>query len=314
MDLNELLLHVDCSIGITLFPGHGSDPDALLRRANIARYSAKCSAEKIAVYAGSLDSDNAQRLILMTDLRRAIDGDELFLLFQPKVKIRSRAISGVEALVRWKHPEQGLMSPNQFINFAERAGLITRLTYWVLAAAVRESHVWHGSGQAVPIAINLSSHDLRDPQLMEHVLGSLETWGGSPDWIQFELTESCIMDDLSAAQHVLMQLREAGFKIFIDDFGTGYSSLSYLKRLPVDYIKIDQSFVMGLDEDADSAAIVRSIIELAHSLNIEVVAEGVESKVVMDMLERWGCEEVQGYCISKPISGHDFQSWNRAFV
>lgn len=314
LELNELQLHVDCSIGITLFPGHGSDPDALLRRANVARYSAKGCAEKVAIYAGSLDSDNAQRLILMTDLRRAIDGDELFLLFQPKMRMRSRQVSGVEALVRWAHPERGLMSPSQFVNFAESAGLITKLTYWVLAAAVRESHAWHSSGRAVPIAINLSTHDIRDPQLLEQISQALDTWGGTPDWIQFELTESCLMDDLSAAQHVLMRLQAAGFKIFIDDFGTGYSSLSYLRKLPVDYIKIDQSFIRDLDHDRESAAIVKSIIALAHSLSIEVVAEGVESAAVMEMLSGWGCEEAQGYCISKPISGRDFQSWNKAIM
>lgn len=311
--LGELLVHSDCSIGITLFPGHGNDPDALMRRANIARYGAKRGAEKVAIYAGSLDSDNAQRLALMTDLRRAIDRDELLLLFQPKLRLGSKQVSGVEALVRWEHPERGLISPSQFINFAESAGLITKLTYWVLAAAVRESYQWHDAGWAVPIAINLSPHDFRDPQLNEQIAQALETWGGAPDWIQFELTESCIMEDLAAARQVLTRLREAGFKIFIDDFGTGYSSLSYLRKLPVDYIKIDQSFVSGLGNDKESAAIVKSIIELAHSLGIEVVAEGVESVEAMDLLSSWGCEEAQGYCISKPISGHDFQSWSRAF-
>ncbi|MCY1286849.1 diguanylate cyclase (GGDEF) domain protein [compost metagenome] len=313
-ELDTLLVPADCSIGITMFPGHGSDPDSLLRRANVARYGARRSAEKVAVYAGALDSDNAQRLILMTDLRRAIDGDELLLMFQPKLRMHSRRVSGVEALVRWKHPERGLMGPGQFIGFAESAGLITRLTHWVLAAAVRESHAWHGSGHAVPIAINLSPHDIRDRQLFEQISRALETWGGTPDWIQFELTESCIMEDLSIARHVLTQLREAGFKLFIDDFGTGYSSLAYLRSLPVDYIKIDQSFVKDLDSDSESAAIVETIIKLAHSLGMEVVAEGVESVSTMEMLSSWGCEEAQGYCISKPISGHDFQSWSKAFV
>ncbi|WP_330114037.1 EAL domain-containing protein [Pseudomonas sp. JS3066] len=313
-ELDTLLVPADCSIGITMFPGHGSDPDSLLRRANVARYGARHSAEKVAVYAGALDSDNAQRLILMTDLRRAIDGDELRLMFQPKLRMHSRRVSGVEALVRWQHPEHGLMGPGQFIGFAESAGLITRLTHWVLAAAVRESHVWHGSGHAVPIAINLSPYDIRDRQLLEQISRALETWGGTPDWIQFELTESCIMEDLSIARHVLTQLREAGFKLFIDDFGTGYSSLAYLRNLPVDYIKIDQSFVKDLDSDSDSAAIVETIIKLAHSLGIEVVAEGVESVSTMQMLSSWGCEEAQGYCISKPISGHDFLAWNKVFV
>ncbi|MNF29788.1 Cyclic di-GMP phosphodiesterase Gmr [compost metagenome] len=312
--LGELLINSDCSIGITLFPGHGNDPDALMRRANVARYGTKRGMERVAIYAGALDSENAQRLALMTDLRRAIERDELLLLFQPKLRMGSKRVSGVEALVRWEHPDRGLISPSQFITFAESAGLITQLTYWVLAAAVRESYLWHESGRAVPIAINLSPHDIRDPQLNEQISRALQTWGGAPDWIQFELTESCIMEDLAAARQVLVRLREAGFKIFIDDFGTGYSSLSYLRKLPVDYIKIDQSFVSGLGSDKESAAIVRSIIELAHSLDIEVVAEGVESTEAMDMLASWGCEEAQGYCISKPISGHDFQAWSRAFT
>ncbi|MHC5352362.1 putative bifunctional diguanylate cyclase/phosphodiesterase [Metapseudomonas furukawaii] len=312
--LDDLYVPAECSIGITLYPGHGTDPDSLLRRANIARYGARHRTEKLAVFAGALDSDNAQRLTLMNDLRRAIDSDELLLMFQPKLRMRARQVSGVEALVRWKHPERGLLGPDQFIGFAENAGLITRVTYWVLAAAVRESHAWHGAGHAVPIAINLSSHDIRDRQLFEQISRALETWGGAPDWIQFELTESCIMEDLSIARQVLTQLREAGFKLFIDDFGTGYSSLAYLRHLPVDYIKIDQSFVKDLDSDRESAAIVEAIIKLAHSLGIAVVAEGVESVSTMEMLSNWGCEEAQGYCISKPISGRDFQSWNKAFV
>ncbi|MGS7817979.1 putative bifunctional diguanylate cyclase/phosphodiesterase [Pseudomonas aeruginosa] len=313
IELSNLLLEIDCSIGIALFPGHGSDPDALLRRANVAHYGARQEVSKIAIYAGSLDSDNAHRLKLMTELRRAINLDELFLVFQPKMEMGTRRICGAEALARWRHPSHGLMSPDQFIYFAERSGLITRLTYWAIGAALRESYVWHSSGEAVPIAVNLSSHDLRDPNLMAHISESLETWGAHPDWIQFELTESCLMEDIANSQMVLKMLRDLGFKLFIDDFGTGYSSLSYLRKLPVNYIKIDQSFVMNLGSDDDSAAIVRSTIDLAHNLGLEVVAEGVESKIAMGMLAEWGCEEVQGFFISKPIPGSDFQDWRLSF-
>ncbi|WP_178123444.1 MULTISPECIES: bifunctional diguanylate cyclase/phosphodiesterase [unclassified Pseudomonas] len=313
IELSDLLLEVDCSIGIALFPGHGSDPDTLLRRANVAHYGARQAGSKTSIYAGSVDSDNAHRLTLMTELRRAINFDELFLVFQPKMEMGTRRICGAEALTRWKHPAHGIMSPGQFIYFAERSGLITQLTYWAIGAALREGYVWHGSGEAVPIAVNLSSHDLRDPNLMSHISESLETWGAHPDWIQFELTESCLMEDIEYSQLVLKRLRDLGFKLFIDDFGTGYSSLSYLRKLPVDYVKIDQSFVMSLGNDDDSAAIVRSTIELAHNLGFEVVAEGVESEVAMGMLAEWGCEEVQGYWISKPIRGGDFQEWKLSF-
>ncbi|HBO1343795.1 EAL domain-containing protein [Pseudomonas aeruginosa] len=190
IELSDLLLEVDCSIGIALYPGHGSDPDALLRRANVAHYGARQAASKTAIYAGSLDSDNAHRLKLMTELRRAISLDEFFLVFQPKMKMGTRRICGAEALTRWRHPVHGLMSPDQFIYFAEKSGLITRLTYWAIGAALREGYVWNSSGAAVPIAVNLSSHDLRDTNLMAHISESLETCGALPGWIQFELTES----------------------------------------------------------------------------------------------------------------------------
>jgi diguanylate cyclase (GGDEF)-like protein/PAS domain S-box-containing protein len=313
IELSDLHLEASCSIGIALFPGHGNDPDALLRRANVAHYGARQAVSKTAIYAGSLDSDNAHRLTLMTELRRAISFDELFLVFQPKMEMGTRRICGAEALTRWKHPVHGLMSPGQFIYFAEKSGLITHLTYWAIGAALREGYVWHSSGGGIPIAVNLSSHDLRDPNLMAHISESLETWGAHPDWLQFELTESCLMEDIANSQVVLKKLRDLGFKLFIDDFGTGYSSLSYLRKLPVDYIKIDQSFVMNLGSDDESAAIVRSTIDLAHNLGLEVVAEGVESETAMGMLAEWGCEEIQGYCISKPIPGSDFQEWRLGF-
>ncbi|MBT8767066.1 putative bifunctional diguanylate cyclase/phosphodiesterase [Metapseudomonas boanensis] len=314
LELSGLLLDVDSSIGIALFPGHGNDPDALLRRANVAHYQAGPLNKRVAIYAGALDNENTQRLTLMTDLRRAIDCEELLLLYQPKLKVVSGRVCGAEALIRWIHPEHGLVNPDRFIKLAENAGLITRVTYWVLNAALRESYAWHNSGEAVPIAVNLSSHDLRDPNLLGHIQESLTTWGAQPTWIQFELTESCLMEDLPVAQKVLQQLHDLGFKLFIDDFGTGYSSLSYLRRLPVDYIKIDQSFVTNMESDEDSAVIVRSTIDLAHNLGLEVVAEGVESRSIMDLLAGWGCEEAQGYCISKPIPGNDFQEWKSSFL
>lgn len=313
LELSGLLLDADPSIGISLFPGHGNDPDSLLRRANVAHYQARSANSRVAIYSGALDIENNQRLTLMTDLRRAIECGELLLLYQPKLEVIAGKVCGAEALVRWRHRKHGMVPPDQFIKFAENAGLITRLTYWVLNAALRESYAWHNSGYSVPIAVNLSSRDLRDPNLLVHIQDSLATWGAQPTWIQFELTESCLMEDFSTSQKALEQLHNLGFKIFIDDFGTGYSSLSYLRKLPIDYIKIDQSFVTNIENDEDSSVIVRSTIDLAHNLGLEVVAEGVESQAIMELLADWGCEQAQGYCISKPIPGSEFQEWHRGF-
>jgi diguanylate cyclase (GGDEF)-like protein len=310
IDLSGLYLDARASIGIALYPGHGTDPDALIRRAASAMDQAKRSSSGYALFQGGLDRECAQHLTLMSELRRGIDGNQLLLYYQPKLQIATHTVCGSEALVRWQHPQHGLLPPNDFIKLAENAGLITPLTYWVLDAALGQSYAWHQEGDHRPISVNLSAHDLRDPKLIDRIRGAFSTWGAEPDWIEFELTESALMEDPVAALETLTQLRNLDSRLTIDDFGTGYSSLAYLQKLPVDSLKIDQSFVIPmLSDDDDSAKIVRSIVELAHNLDLEVVAEGVENQETLNRLGNFGCDIAQGFSISRPLPGDSFRAW-----
>ncbi|KFX69729.1 phospholipase [Pseudomonas taeanensis MS-3] len=310
IELSGLRLDARASIGIALYPGHDTDPDGLIRRASSARDQAKASSSGYALFQSSLDQECAQHLMLMGDLRRAIDHNELLLHYQPKLQIATNKVCGTEALVRWQHPQHGLLPPDDFIKLAENTGLITPLTYWVLDAALGQRYAWHEEGDDRPISVNLSARDLRDPKLLERIRGAFATWGAQPDWIEFELTESALMEDPAAALETLMQLKNLDTHLSIDDFGTGYSSLAYLQKLPVDSLKIDQSFVTRmLTDDDDSAKIVRSIVELAHNLDLTVVAEGVENRETLNRLGNFGCDIAQGYSISRPIPGDQFRSW-----
>ncbi|WP_332821597.1 bifunctional diguanylate cyclase/phosphodiesterase, partial [Pseudomonas sp.] len=243
IDLSGLYLDARASIGIALYPGHGTDADALIRRSGSAMDQAKRSSSGYALFHGGLDRECAQHLTLMSELRRAIEGNQLRLYYQPKLQIATNKVCGSEALVRWQHPQHGLLPPNDFIKLAENTGLITPLTYWVLDAALGQSYAWHQEGDHRPVSVNLSAHDLRDPKLIERIRGAFATWGAQPNWIEFELTESALMEDPVAALATLTQLRNLDSRLTIDDFGTGYSSLAYLQKLPVDSLKIDQSFV-----------------------------------------------------------------------
>ncbi|MDA7087196.1 EAL domain-containing protein [Pseudomonas sp. SA3-5] len=310
IDLAGLLLDTRATIGIALYPGHATEPDALLRRASSAMDQAKRSGDGYALYKGDLDRECAKHLTLMSDLRRAIDGNQLLLHYQPKLQIATNKVCGSEALVRWQHPQHGLLPPNEFIKLAENTGLITPLTYWVLDAALAQGYAWREEGDTRPISVNLSARDLRDPKLLERIRGAFATWGAQPDWIEFELTESALMEDPVAARETLIQLRNLDSRLTIDDFGTGYSSLAYLQKLPVNSLKIDQSFVTRmLSDDDDSAKIIRSIVELAHNLDLEVVAEGVESRETLIRLGNFGCDIAQGFSISQPIPGDEFRAW-----
>ncbi|WP_372865799.1 EAL domain-containing protein [Pseudomonas sp.] len=310
IDLAGLLLDARATIGIALYPGHATEPDALLRRAGSAMDQAKRSGDGYALYKGDLDRECAKHLTLMSDLRRAIEGNQLLLHYQPKLQIATNKVCGSEALVRWQHPQHGLLPPNEFIKLAENTGLITPLTYWVLDAALAQGYAWREEGDARPISVNLSARDLRDPKLLDRIRGAFATWGAQPDWIEFELTESALMEDPVAARETLIQLRNLDSRLTIDDFGTGYSSLAYLQKLPVNSLKIDQSFVTRmLSDDDDSAKIVRSIVELAHNLDLEVVAEGVENRETLIRLGNFGCDIAQGFSISQPIPGDKFRAW-----
>lgn len=311
VELTDFAVDSRARVGIALFPGHGSDADDLLRRATVAAGQAVHTASGLALYTGSSDREFTRRLSLMGELRRAIADNQLLLYCQPKVALESGQVCGAEALVRWQHPKQGMLPTGEFIKVAEHAGLITPLTRWVLEASFRQSYAWTEAGIDLPLSVNLSAHDLRDPRLLDHIKGLFDTWGTKPELIQFELTESALMDEPVGALAILARLKDLGVELVIDDFGTGYSSLTYLQKLPVDILKIDQSFVADMLASDDSEIIVRSTIELGHNLGLEVVAEGVESEAVWDRLAALGCDTAQGYFISMPIPAGEFPEWEK---
>ncbi len=307
--LSGLSIDVSASIGIALYPGHGESAVTLVQHADTAMYKAKETENGVAIYSPQYDRYSTERLALMGELRHAIDENQFFLLYQPKIDIKSGRTNGVEALVRWKHPRLGIVPPDQFITLAEHTGSIKQLTVWVLKEALRQSRSWQKAGIEISVAVNLSVRSLQAPQLLDNIRGLLTTWGVASNFLRLEITESIIMADPALAMEVIKQLTAMGIRFSIDDFGTGYSSLSYLQRLPVDEIKIDKSFVMNMMADENSAAIVGSIIELAHNLGLKVVAEGVENKDTLDRLALDGCDAAQGYLISKPIPQEDLTAW-----
>jgi diguanylate cyclase (GGDEF)-like protein len=307
--IGDLTVDPHAYIGIAMFPGHGNTADAIMRRAKIAAVQAKGTAARFTLYKGTVDQECTRRLALMSDLRAAIDKNELLLYCQPKVTIASGEVCGAEALVRWQHPQHGMIATGEFIALAERAGLIMPLTRWVLETAFRQSYRWYERGLRRPLSVNLSAQDLRDPRLVNRISSLFATWAMPPEMVQFELTESALMDDPAGALETLARLKGLGVELFIDDFGTGYSSLSYLQKLPVDALKIDQSFVENMLTDAGSAVIVRSTIELGHNLGLGVVAEGVESEGQWNSLRVLGCDTAQGHFVGHPLPTEQFADW-----
>jgi len=293
------------SIGVALYPEHGTDADTLLRRADIAMYSAKEAHSGLAVYEPEADLHSPERLRLLADLRRAIEGGELVLHYQPQVDVGSGALAAVEALVRWRHPQRGLVAPDVFIPLAEQTRLIRPLSRWVLNAALRQYAEWQAAGLSIPIALNLSAHDLQDPTLPDLVTDLLQSYGVPAEHLRVEITESSLMAEPTRARDVLARLRHAGVQIAIDDFGTGYSSLAYLKDLAVDELKIDGSFVQEMAADAGARAIVRAVIDLSDDLGLRVVAEGVEDQATWEALAALGCDVAQGYYFAPPLEAAD---------
>lgn len=308
-EIDALRLETRLVAGLAVFPGHGADADLLNRRAGQALFHSRRRAKPISVFTSDLDSGCDRNVSLMAELRKGIPSGELRLYCQPKLEMGRRQTCGLEALVRWQHPSRGLLNPSEFIALAESTGLITSLTYWVLEDALRQLYAWREIGIEHPVSVNMSAHDLRDAHFLERVSDKLATWGAPAGSVEFELTESALMEDPVKALEVLHGLKELDVTLSIDDFGTGYSSLSYLRQLPVDAIKIDQSFVRGLVSDAGCAAIVRSTIDLAHNLHLNVIAEGVEDEPTFDALSRLGCDAAQGFCIGRPMPAAEFQGW-----
>jgi diguanylate cyclase (GGDEF)-like protein len=309
--IGEHTLDVRASIGVAGYPAQGEDAETLMRRADAAMYAAKRGNRGYALYEPSLETRHAGELSLLSDLRRAIERNELELAYQPKIELHGSTVAGAEALLRWQHPERGAIPPAHFIPFAEQTGFIRSLTRWVIEAAARQSAAWMAAGLRIPLAVNISVQDLLDPVMPEFLLSVLAKNGVQPSMIQLEITESGVMQDAGAAIAVLKRLRELGIDTAIDDFGTGYSSLAYVKQLSVGELKIDRSFVRNLVRDTKDRAIVLSTIELGHNLDLRVVAEGVEDPASVEVLRKLGCDLVQGYVFARPMAEPEFRRWVR---
>jgi diguanylate cyclase (GGDEF)-like protein len=305
--LEGVAIDMHASIGIALYPAHGRTVDELMRHADIAARHAKRMESGYAFYAR--EHDRPTRFALASALHRAIKNDELVLHFQPKIDAKSGSVTGAETLVRWQRPGHGLIFPGDFIALAERSGLIRPLTDWVLEACLRQCVDWHRRGFGLPIAVNFSARTLLDPRLADHMRSLFIEHGASPDWLQLELTESVLMERRQGDMDVLSQLHDLGVSLFIDDFGMGYSSFNYLKKLPVDAIKIDKSFITEMLTDADSAYIVRAMIQLAHGLDMQTVAEGVDTQAAWNRLRAIGCDAIQGFYVSEPLPAQQFEAW-----
>jgi diguanylate cyclase (GGDEF)-like protein len=301
-------------IGIACWPGHAADADMLLGRAEVAMVAAKRRTTGPLLYDPAIDAASAQTLSLLGELRRAVERDELLLYLQPKLALASGAVVGAEALLRWQHPQRGLVPPGEFIPFAEQTGFIRTMTLWVFAAAAEQWLALHRQGVSLTLSVNLSTGDLLDQDLPRKFDDMLARHGVPAEAFCLEITESAIMDDPQRALATLNRLSAMGLRLSIDDFGTGYSSLAYLKRLPVDELKIDRSFVMSMERDIDDAKIVRSTIDLAHNLGLTVVAEGVETARAWEMLRELDCDEAQGYHMGKPMPAGDFVKWTAGWA
>jgi diguanylate cyclase (GGDEF)-like protein len=301
----DLRLDVQASIGIAVFPEHGTDVETLIKRADSAMYVAKEIGGGYNIYSPEQDNSSTDRLLLMGELRCALSEDQLFLLYQPKIDLRTGRMSGVEALVRWRHPKHGIIPPDRFIPVAEQTGLITPLTECVLQKALRQCYAWQRAGLEISVAVNLSRRNLQSSELPKQIARMLTSCHVASDYLQLEITESTVMANPERAMGVLADLKNMGLRLSLDDFGTGYSSLAYLKKLPVDEIKIDKSFVMNMHAKADDVAIVHMIIELGHILSLKVVAEGLENRESLDKLIALGCDMAQGYYISRPVPAEE---------
>jgi len=294
---------ITASIGISVYPTEGADLQTLLKNADIAMYRAKEQGKNnFQFYSAEMNQHTFERLALETSLRRAIEREEFLLHYQPKTDLRSGRITGVEALVRWRHPELGMVSPAQFIPLAEETGLIGPIGDWVLRTACTEAQRWNMQvAPGMSVAVNLSARQFAREDLAQSITSALSESGLEPRWLEIEITESTVMHDAKRAARVLQQLKDMGIRIAIDDFGTGYSSLGYLKSFPIDSVKIDRSFILDIPHDNDDVAITRAVIAMAHSLRLRVIAEGVETEEQYHFLRNHDCDEMQGYYFSEPV-------------
>jgi len=300
-------LFVSASIGIAVYPEDGSSAGQLLKSADTAMYGAKNNGRNTwQFYSAALHENAAQRIQLESQLRLALERGEFLLHYQPKLDLAGGSISGFEALLRWQHPQRGLVPPLEFISILEDTGLILPVGEWVIGEVCRQLGAWAAAGLPVPpVAINLSARQLQQADLAELIERIVVGAGVDPGLLEFELTESMLMVNPEAAVAILSRIKALGMRLSVDDFGTGYSSLAYLKRFPLDALKIDRTFVRDLPDDPDDAAITKAVIRLAHSLSLKVVAEGVENIAQLRELEQYDCDEIQGYYVSRPLPAAD---------
>jgi diguanylate cyclase len=296
-------------VGIASFPEHGQDVDVLMQRADVAMYQAKEGRTGVERYVRELDGNSVQRLALAGDLRGALERDEFILHYQPKIDLRTGAVKGAEVLLRWAHPVHGWLPPDEFIPLAEHTGLIVPLTQHVIGRALRQIGAWRSDGVDLSVAINLSARTLVERELPDQIEAACQRFDVPTNRLVLEITESMVVADPARALPILARLHELGVEISVDDFGTGYSSMDYLKRLPVREVKIDRSFVTPMATDARDAAIVRCTIDLARSLGLRVVAEGVESADVRHRLTTLGCDQGQGFSFSRALPATQFSAW-----
>jgi diguanylate cyclase (GGDEF)-like protein len=311
-ELDNFTLDVGAAVGIALYPDHASDSETMLQRVDAATYAAKSNPRSIQLYRQSMDSRSVHRLGLVSELRRAIDDGALTVHYQPKVGLADRELLGVECLVRWEHPEHGLVSPDDFIPVAEHTGLVGALTSRVLRTALEQCKAWNEAGRPIGVSVNLSTRSLLDsefPDELEHLLAEI---GLPPNLLTLEITESGMVGDADRPLPTLRRLHSMGIRLAVDDFGTGASSLAYLRRLPVHEVKIDKSFVLGMATDSGDLAIVRAIVDLGRHLGLSVVAEGVESEMTLALLENMGCDVAQGFLFSRPLPHERIEAWMAA--
>ena len=304
---------VTCSIGVAVFPSAGALADSLIEHADIAMYSAKkLGRNNFQFYTPAMNDEAQERVRIESALRKALERDEFVLHYQPQVDLASGKIIGMEALIRWQHPELGMVPPMRFISVAEDTGLIVPIGAWVMRTACLQNRAWHDAGLGqLRVAVNLSARQFASNDLLDNISAVLDESGLDPHCLEIELTESLFMSDVSLAVELLHNMKALGVNLSIDDFGTGYSSLSYLSRFPIDVLKIDRSFVTNITRDANDAALVASIINLAHNLKLSVIAEGVETEEQLDYLRSHGCDEMQGYYVSRPLPADQFERFLR---
>lgn len=305
---------IDASIGVVISGMHGNDPVTMMQRADVAMYMAKQETRGVVVYEPDNDDNSLARLSLLGQLRRGIGRDELFLHYQPKVSLSTGEMIGVEALVRWQHPERGLVPPDDFIPLAEHTGLICQLTEWVLNKALAQAKIWADNGYLIPVAVNVSARNLSDIEFANKISELLTHHDVPAGLLEIEVTESAVMLEPERAAHILNQLHALGVRIALDDFGAGYTSLAQLRNLPISELKIDKSFVLAISSNLDDALIVRSMIDLGHSLNMKVVAEGVENALSGSMLAEYGCDVIQGYHLCRPVLAEALILWSNQQV